>query len=144
MELIKLIDNQHDQIHQHSKAGIEQVKSVNTELINLISNKHSEPLENLKNQGEQLVNHSDKTTSLLNQQGKQNPKKQHQPQHHRKGNRYSQSNSIHHQLAARTKYHNNRHKKLRIGKVNVVKLRILTEMMKVTGRNLLSLLQETA
>ena len=28
MELIKLINNQHDQIHQHSKAELEQVKSL--------------------------------------------------------------------------------------------------------------------
>ena len=53
MELIKLISNQHDQTHQHAKAELEQVKSLNTELINLISNKNSEPPENLKNQGEQ-------------------------------------------------------------------------------------------
>ena len=83
MELIKLINNQH-QIHQHSKAELEQVKS-----LNLIRNRNSDPPEGLKNQGE----HSEKTVSLLNQQDKQNPKKQHRPQHHRKGKQIQKQSS---------------------------------------------------
>ena len=43
MELIKLINNQQDQIYQHSKAELEQVKS-----LNLIRNRNSDPPESLK------------------------------------------------------------------------------------------------
>ena len=70
--------------NQHSKAELEQVKS-----LNLIRNRNSDPPESLKNQGE----HSEKTASLLNQQDKQNPKKQHRPQHHRKGKQIQKQSS---------------------------------------------------
>ena len=84
MELIKLINNQHDQIHQHSKAELEEVKS-----LNLTRSRNSDPPESLKNQEE----HSEKTASLLNQQDKHNPKKQHRPQHHRKGKQIQKQSS---------------------------------------------------
>ena len=132
MELIKLINNQHDQIHQHLKAELEQLKS-----LNLMRNRNSDPPESLKNQGE----HSEKTASLLNQQENRTQRNIIGPNITGRENRYKNN---HHQLATRTKYHKNGDKKLQIGKVNVVNLRMPTEMKKVTRRNLPSLLQETA
>ena len=102
---------------------------LNTELINLISNKNSEQSENLINQGEQLINHSDKTASSQNQPGKQNPKKQ-QPQHHNKGKQLQSQ-----QQQSSPTGSKNRDEKLRIGKVNVVKLRMLTQVKKDNRKN---------